>query len=334
MGNLEAENKASRVEVRVDKVQLELDSSSQPRKEKGKDFWDKLGAVSTLLSGILVGLIGIYATSVYNARQLDSQRLQQEREISVRRVETVERFFTHLASDNQSIRGAALDTIAALGDEELAANLARHFGGEGSRSTLARLSRSQDPEIARTAELALSELFGSLRQSVGTFYQGEAGVSTAFFISSDDLALVPSFALGDGNTPYFIQLAASDEKHSAQLLKRNDNLWLALVKVNAPGTVIPIPKTAAKVAPGDQVAALGYTPDFKWLSVVGRILGETQESGQQRTIANLELRPGMAGAPVMNMRGELVGMAVASDGRGTSHLIPAEVIWRFVTSGN
>jgi S1-C subfamily serine protease len=331
MINENTTNHEQKVEVRVDKVKLELDSASESK--PGKDFWDKLGATSTLLSGILVGLIGIYATSIYNARQLESQRLQQKREISVRRVETVEKFFVHLASQNQSVRGAALDTIAALGDEELATNLAKHFGGEGSRSTLARLSQSSDPTIARRAELALNELFRTLQKSVATFYSSNQGISTAFFVSSDGLAVVPSFALGDSDSTYFVQLASSKERFPATVLKKNEENWLALVKVEVPGSTVPINKSQTTPRIGEQVAAVGFSGGFEWLSIVGRILGESKEGQRTVILSDLQLSPGMAGAPVVNMAGELVGIAVASDReRSISHLILPDILWQFVDS--
>ena len=333
MGNESETNHEKKVEVRVEKVQLELDSVSKGKSNPGKDFWDKLGAASTLLSGILVGLIGIYATSIYNARQLDSQRFQQEREISVRRVETVEKFFVHLASEDQSIRGAALDTIAALGDEELATNLAKHFGGEGSRSTLARLSQSADPTIARKAELALNELFRTLQKSVATIYSSNGSISTAFFVSSDGLAVVPSIVLSDHDSSYSVQLASSQEKFPASVLKKDDDNWLALVRVDVSGSTVPINKSQTTPIIGEQVAAVGFSGKSEWLSIVGRILGDSKQAKRKVILSDLELSPGMAGAPVVNMAGELVGMAVSSDReRSVSHMIPSDVIWQFVNT--
>lgn len=123
---------------------LNLEDKEKP----SKDLWDKFASISTFLSGVIVALIGIYATSVYNQRQLESQRIQKEREISILRVQTVEKFFGHLASEDHSIRRAALDSISALGDEELAARLAKHFGGESGAAVLASLSKSNDPVVA------------------------------------------------------------------------------------------------------------------------------------------------------------------------------------------
>jgi len=162
----------------------------EDNEEKSKDFWDKFASVSTFLSGVIIALIGIYATSVYNQRQLDSQQRQKSHEISVLRVQTVEKFFVHLASEDQKARQAALDSIAALGDEELAAVLAKHYGGEGGASVLARLSKSDNSEIAQIASKGLNELFSFLRQSIVVIRP-----CIGIFVSSDGWVLVPSSAL-------------------------------------------------------------------------------------------------------------------------------------------
>ncbi len=41
-----------------------------------KDGWDKLAAASTLITGGVVALIGIYATWIYNERQFEVHRNQ------------------------------------------------------------------------------------------------------------------------------------------------------------------------------------------------------------------------------------------------------------------
>ena len=124
-----------------------LELEAQGTEQQEKDFWDKVDSSSTMVPGLLVGLIGAFATIIYNARQTNIQR-----------VETVEKFFTHLASDKPPIRKAALDAIAALGDEKLAMALAKHFGGKGSEEALKRLSTIENNKTAKRAKSALNEL--------------------------------------------------------------------------------------------------------------------------------------------------------------------------------
>ena len=98
--------------------------------------------------------------------------------------------------------------------------------------------------------------------------------------------------------------------------------------------IVGINSTNALPTIGERVAAVGYAGGQQLLSIVGRILGDSNERDHRVVLTDLNLRPGMAGAPVMNMGGQLIGMAVASDSRGTSQLIPSDTIWQFIKAEN
>ena len=83
-----------------------LETALEKLRKKPKDRWDKLAAIAPFVSGAMIGVIGIYATSAYNARQLETQALQKDREIAVARVQTVEKFFPHLTSTDDNVREA------------------------------------------------------------------------------------------------------------------------------------------------------------------------------------------------------------------------------------
>ena len=103
--------------------QLEtLDSRVADLEEKiphAKDFWDKFGVITPLLSGALVALIGFYATNVYNRRQREAEVNRKDSELLVAQVQTVEKFLPHLSAGNEESKKAALIAIAALGKETL-----------------------------------------------------------------------------------------------------------------------------------------------------------------------------------------------------------------------
>lgn len=312
------------LDERIQRIEEKLENPS-------KDVWDKFASISTFLSGVIVALIGILATIVYNRRQLDSQRIQKDREISILRVQTVEKFFIHFSSKNQNIRRAALDTIRALGDEELAARLAKHFGGESGAAVLASLSKSADPLVASSASAALKDLFSALRQSVLIIRSGEPEISlcTGFFVSSDGLVFVPSFALS--KEPFKIEIPLSGESYIAELVKRDDNQHLALLRVELAAPAIPIKRFEDQIETGELVVALGYAGASGWKSTVGRITGEiVDRTGSNRIASDIETHPGMAGAPVVNTRGELIGVAESKDAQGTRLLIPAKNVLKFL----
>jgi hypothetical protein len=48
-----------------------------------KDFWDKLGSVSTFLSSVVIGIVGLWFTNSYNDRQAVRDARLQEQELTV-----------------------------------------------------------------------------------------------------------------------------------------------------------------------------------------------------------------------------------------------------------
>lgn len=64
--------------------------------EKQKDKWDKLNAISGLVAGILVAIIGGMFTYVYRANELESLAFQHAQELRVLQVKVIQSFMTHL----------------------------------------------------------------------------------------------------------------------------------------------------------------------------------------------------------------------------------------------
>ncbi|HEV2812839.1 MAG TPA: hypothetical protein VGW10_06250 [Solirubrobacteraceae bacterium] len=70
----------------------DLSANAATEKPNEKDAWDKLSSIAGLVSGLLVALIGAFATYVYNDRQSKTQAAQSEREVAVQQVQTVAGF--------------------------------------------------------------------------------------------------------------------------------------------------------------------------------------------------------------------------------------------------
>lgn len=313
----EEQRAGSQIAVRVDSVRLELGE---------KDLWDKVASISTFVSGIIVALIGFYATTVYNARQQDSLNAQKERELSVLRVQTVEKFFTHLASEDQAIRLAALDSIAALGDEKLAASLAARFGGEAGATVLADLANSSNPAVAEAASRSLAELFAALRPSVVQVTSGNSGgtiASTGFFVSTDGLAVVPSFAID--SPPIRVARPNVSDTFGAQLVKVDEEKNLALIRVDIPDRVPALGVKPIKAAVGESVVALGWTGNERWRGISGKVT-LASESELQTTLPS---ESGMAGAPIVNSNSEIVGMSIGKNRAGNVGA-PSSLLYAFL----
>lgn len=106
-------------------LEQQKDMREQMAKQKsGKDFWDRLGALSPIFSAVIIACVGAYFTFSFNQQQLRVQEIQ-----------TIERFIPHLAGSEQSKRAAIL-AMSSLGDTKVAAKVASIFASEGTVSAL------------------------------------------------------------------------------------------------------------------------------------------------------------------------------------------------------
>src|SRR5207302_990706 len=86
----------------LDELDARLERLEIAAETRGKDFWDKLGTLSGLVTGVLVAVIGFYATEVYDQRSRATERQDRERNVVAVELQTVERFFPHLVSQNDT----------------------------------------------------------------------------------------------------------------------------------------------------------------------------------------------------------------------------------------
>lgn len=300
-----------------------------------KDFWDKLSSLSALASGVLIGGVGLYATLTYNSRQLASEALEREREIAVRRVEVVERFFPHLASTDDNVREAALETIASLGDEALAGNLARRFGGRSGASVLANLSRSSDPAVATAASETLTEMFPRVRESITQLMAKEGpnlSLETAFFVRPDGTALVAYHATRSSGS---LSLRVGGKMEPARVVASDWRRDIALVRPTQPVQVLPMNLRAAQPVVGGTAIVIGFVASRETpLSFSAHIAAvDTTVAGVGRILLDAAAPDGFLGAAAADPGGDLLGLVVgllATDSGTFTVLSRTEDVWRLV----
>ena len=138
-----------------------------------KDFWDKLGAVTVLISSVVIGAAGVAATYVYNNHELEikheekeaeEKRLQAQAEIS-RQIETnrrLEALFKYISSDKDNEREFGYAMFQALGQEALAVKIIALRKDTAGAAVVQSATASTDPGVAKQAELISAQL--SLRE--------------------------------------------------------------------------------------------------------------------------------------------------------------------------
>lgn len=315
----------------LNEVKLDLEILKQKIERPPKDFWDKLGAVSTLVGGVLVALVGGFATQVYNVRQQASEAARRERELAVIQVQTVERFFDHLTSNDERIKEAALDAIAALGNEELTTKLALAFGGPGSSAALTKIASRSDSEAAKSAEAALSELFSAIRPSVVRIESQGKLVASGFFVTRSGLVLTTAHVASLLKPGHIGIKMADGVTIPATVQKIDSERDLALLKAQTIESVLPL-KLGFASAPslGTQVIALGHSQQAQWMAVVGTVsANDVVVPGFRgpKIAVDMQVYAGFSGAPVVSSQGSLIGIVQASrTGGNLTYLIPADTI--------
>jgi chitosanase len=134
-----------------------LDKVESVRKSD-KDFWDKLSAGSSLITGLVIGCIGTLATLLYNQRQIDLEDRKAADQILISKMEALSKYFPHLKSPEHGDREFGYATFVALGFEDLAVKIIANRGDEAGKRTLETLSKSADKQISGQASDALRKI--------------------------------------------------------------------------------------------------------------------------------------------------------------------------------
>jgi PBS lyase HEAT-like repeat len=153
--NVVAQSVPESPEQKISKLESKIGELEKKVEVRPKDKWDKLGAISGLVSGLLIAVIGGFVTVIFKRRetalleaqskrededrkaqlqleilgneraetQLEIERQNKEREIAISQAQTIQSFLPSLQSNDQKTQETALMLIAFLGNPELAAKL-------------------------------------------------------------------------------------------------------------------------------------------------------------------------------------------------------------------
>jgi S1-C subfamily serine protease len=293
-----------------------------------QDIWGKIGAISGLISGILVALIGGIATYILAKRQRVAEDTRSNRELAVLRVQTVQAFISNLGSQDEREKEAALLAINALGNPELASRLAAIYGGEGSVAAMSRVAARSSGVEAAQAEESLAVLFDSLRAAV--VFVSSPGTQSSGFVVASGRVVTTACATGESR---LVQVRSRDAIDSpGKVLARDAARNLALLSMDTSN----LPQLGLEVRPEGQypfeeVTVVGYGHGHEQVQVgvvEGMILAP-----EPAILTRIESQPGFGGAPAFNNQGTVVGVvSELSPSAFSTFLIPAQTIRDFLVA--
>jgi S1-C subfamily serine protease len=319
----------------IDSLRTEVSEIKKKAEKPPKDAWDKLTAVSGLASGLVVALIGFYATNVYNRRQKASEERRKDQELLIAQIQTVEKFFPHLSSTHAPTKSGALIAIAALGNEELAVRLAKAFSGPGATTALTTIASTASAPGAAQAAKALLDVLAYLKPRVITLHRGKERVATAFAVSDDGKVVTTAHAI-DAIPVGELMIGLPDATLVPGSVVRIDAARdLALLSVPPHEALAPLNLSPSSPAPGERVTGLFIRRDGSMrveigtVVQVGMVVPRIGQSTSQRIGVQLNVEPGASGTPVVDQEGRLLGL-VQGTKDGITILIAADEAVAFV----
>jgi S1-C subfamily serine protease len=314
---------------RLSNLESEVKKLNDQINHPPKDIWDKISAVSGLVSGLLIAIIGGIATFVYRERERNAEEATKNRELSVQQVQTIQSFMPQLQSGNEKAVEAALLAITALGNSKLATDLATLYRTEGAAVALSKIASGPNRVAAQQAEQSLQNVF-VLWNSAIVIVASEGVTCAGFIFRSEGYIITTDLALND---PENISVTSGEKVYKAVIIARQPEENLAILKIS--NGVFPtlglVPPTQTNY-PQD-VFVLGPDPTMGWVVSGGRVTGLEQDKNNPSRLyirAQIETKPGYAGVPILNGQGQVVGMALRKDLNGRL-LIPATAIEKFIS---
>src|SRR6056297_560941 len=161
------------------------------------------------------------------------------------------------------------------------------------------------------------------------------GYGSGFIVTENGFIVTNEHVIHDADE-IKVNMNEMEKSIPAEVIWTDYNLDLAVIKVDVDKKLKTIPLGDSKnIRPGDWAIAIGNPFGFEHtvttgvISALGRPIQIPTSQGQVRTYKNLiqtdaAINPGNSGGPLLNMKGEVIGIntAVSSQGQGIGFAIP------------
>lgn len=189
--------------------------------------------------------------------------------------------------------------------------------------------------VAITTEAVIDtgrSFFGTQQQQVSE------GAGSGIIISKDGYVMTNKHVVPDGTNNVTVITSDGHEYKNVKVVARDPSNDIAFLKIdNANGLVPAQIGDSNQVQPGQQVVAIGNALGIFRNSVTSGIIsgtgrpltasddtGATSEQLEDMFQTDAAINPGNSGGPLVNLKGEVIGMntAVSQDGQGIGFAIP------------
>lgn len=174
------------------------------------------------------------------------------------------------------------------------------------------------------------------------FRKEEIGGGSGFVVSGDGLILTNKHVVSDTKAEYMV-FTNDGKKYSAKVLARDSIIDIAILKISAPNLSVIALGNSDNIAVGQTSIVIGNAlGEFRNTASVGVISGLSRSitasgGGLTETIYDVlqtdaSINPGNSGGPLLNLKGEVVGVntAMVSGAQSIGFAIPINQVKRII----
>jgi serine protease Do len=277
----------------------------------------------SLILGVVVGAVAV--TAFYAGRQSASSGPANSNFSSGAisgGSESNSSFGATVGSSN--VAGGSASAISNLGP-----NVVADIAAEAGKWTV-NIDTTNVIQVQAPATLEFFSPFGPMEVEQPGRVLKERGTGSGVIVQPDGYILTNNHVVGNADS---IKVTLADKRvFDGHVVGRDRYTDLAVVKIDAKG--LPSAKIGSTkgLRPGDWAIAIGspmgldHSVTLGIISALGRPIFEVSERGQLIQ-TDAAINPGNSGGPLLNIRGEVIGINAAISGKGQNigFAIPAEV---------
>lgn len=212
-----------------------------------------------------------------------------------------------------------------LKDGTAAYSIMRDLGLGITNNDLNKILENGQIDTSKLKLLSNAEIIKQLKDSV-VYIETKDGAGSGFIVDSNGYILTNAHVVQGVSDASVI--LSNNTTLSASVVGRDENIDLALLKVNKTGLKNSSLGDSVTVKQGDEIFTLGYPFGIKGdvSFKEGTISRKLTDSGHEYFEISADIHPGNSGGPLVNKYGQVVGINTASLGQSIQGVSVGETI--------